>query len=125
MKTQPDLVGERELDICLMRRARRVVYRGGYIQFANLTYQGEHLAGYASEWMVIRYNPRDITTILIYQLQGSLEVFLTRAHAVGLAVLKQKSSPNVAQTSFVSSKHVTIQVQPINKSIRHGCSKRF
>ena len=81
---QPDLLGERELDICLMRRARRVVYRGGYIQFANLTYQGEHLAGYAGNAMVIRYNPRDITTILIYQVQGSLEVFLTRAHAVGL-----------------------------------------
>lgn len=81
---QPSLLGERELDICLMRRARRIVYRGGYIQFANLTYQGEHLAGYAGEAMVVRYNPRDITTILIYQVQGSLEVFLTRAHAIGL-----------------------------------------
>jgi putative transposase len=81
---QPDLLGERELDICLMRRARRIVYRGGYIQFANLTYRGEHLAGYAGNSMVIRYNPRDITTILIYQVQGALEEFLARAHAVGL-----------------------------------------
>ncbi len=67
-----------------MRRARRIVYRGGYIQFANLTYRGEHLAGYAGNSMVIRYNPRDITTILIYQVQGALEEFLARAHAVGL-----------------------------------------
>lgn len=29
---QLPLLGERELDICLMRRSRRVVYRGGYIQ---------------------------------------------------------------------------------------------
>lgn len=80
---QLQLMGERELDICLMRRERRTVYRSGYIQFANLTYQGEHLAAYAGESVILRYNPRDITTIFIYQLQESKEVFLTRAHAQG------------------------------------------
>lgn len=82
-KAQLSLLGERELDICLMRRDRRTVYRSGYIQFANLVYQGEHLAAYAGERVVVRYNPRDITTILIYQVQDSKEVFLTRAHAQG------------------------------------------
>jgi putative transposase len=80
---QLSLLGERELDICLMRRDRRSVYRSGYIQFANLVYQGEHLAAYAGEQVVVRYNPRDITTILIYQTQEAKEVFLTRAHAQG------------------------------------------
>lgn len=80
---QLQLLGDRELDICLMRRERRTVYRSGYIQFANLTYIGEHLAAYAGESVIIRYNPRDITTIFIYQLQDSKEVFLTRAHAQG------------------------------------------
>lgn len=80
---QLPLLGDRELDICLMRRERRTVYRSGYIQFANLTYLGEHLAAYAGESVVIRYNPRDITTVFIYQLQDSKEVFLTRAHAQG------------------------------------------
>jgi putative transposase len=78
------LLGERELDICLMRRAQRTVYRNGYIQLANLTYQGEHLGGYAGESVIIRYNPRDITTIFVYQLREGKEVFLTRAHAQGL-----------------------------------------
>jgi len=77
------LMGDRDLDLCLMRRDRRIVYRSGYIQFANLTYLGEHLAAYAGESVIIRYNPRDITTVLIYQLQESKEVFLTRAHAQG------------------------------------------
>ena len=77
------LLGERELDVCLMRRDRRTVYWSGYLQFANLTYQGEHLAAYAGESVIIRYNPRDITTIFIYQLQEAQEVFLTRAHAQG------------------------------------------
>jgi putative transposase len=82
--TQLVLLGERELDICLMRRDQRTVYRNGYIQLANLTYQGEHLGGYAGESVIIRYNPRDITTIFVYQLREGKEVFLTRAHAQGL-----------------------------------------
>ena len=81
---QLPLLGERELDICLLRRDQRIVYRNGYVQFANLTYQGEHLAAYAGETMILRYDPRDITTVWIYQLQDSKEVFLTRAHAQGL-----------------------------------------
>ncbi len=81
---QLPLLSERELDICLMRQERRRVYRSGYVQFANLSYQGEHLAGYVGEEVVLRYNPRDITTVLVYQQQGNQDVFLTRAHAVGL-----------------------------------------
>ena len=80
---QLPLLGERELDLCLMRRDQRTVYRSGYLQFASLTYQGEHLAGYAGETVILRYNPRDITTVYIYQLQENKEVFLTRAHAMG------------------------------------------
>ncbi len=78
------LLSDRELDICLMRRDRRVVYRGGYIQFANLHYRGEHLEGYTGSWVVLRYNPRDITSILIYREDGGKDVFLSRAHATGL-----------------------------------------
>jgi putative transposase len=37
------LLGERELDLCLMGRDQRAVYRSGYLQFASLTYQGEDL----------------------------------------------------------------------------------
>jgi putative transposase len=81
---QLPLLGDRELDICLMRRDRRVVYRGGYIQFANLTYRGEHLEGYTGSWVVLRYHPRDITSILIYREEGGKDVFLSRAHATGL-----------------------------------------
>lgn len=39
---------------CLMRRERRRVYRGSYLQFANLSYQGGHLAGYGGEEVTIR-----------------------------------------------------------------------
>jgi putative transposase len=77
------LLGERELDVCLMRRERRRVYRSGYIHFATLTYKGEYLAGYAGTSVIIRYDPRDITMIFVYQIKKSKEVFLARAYAQG------------------------------------------
>jgi putative transposase len=82
--TGPDLMSERELDICLMKQTNRSIYRDGYIRFENLMYQGECLAGYAGERVVLRYDPRDITTILVYRREHDREVFLAKAHAEGL-----------------------------------------
>jgi putative transposase len=82
--TLPSIISERDLDICLMKQARRMVQRGGYLQFENISYKGENLAGYAGEAISVRYDPRDITTIWIYRQENGLEVFLTRAHAMGL-----------------------------------------
>jgi putative transposase len=81
---EPDLMSERDLDICLMKVARRTVQRGGHLQFENVIYRGEHLEGYAGETVIVRYDPRDITTIWIYRQEKQQEVFLTRAHAQGL-----------------------------------------
>lgn len=80
----PDLISEEDLRTCLMKQTRRSIYRGGYLQFENLTYRGENLAGYAGESVVLRYEPRDITTILVYRQQGSKEEFLARAYAQDL-----------------------------------------
>ena len=80
----PNLISERDLDICLMKQTRRTIYRNGYLQFENLTYQGENLAGYAGESVVLRYDPRDITTVLVYQQKGGKEEFLARAFAQDL-----------------------------------------
>jgi putative transposase len=80
----PKVLSERELDICLMKQARRQVQRGGYLQFENLMYRGENLAGYGGESVVVRFDPKDITTLLIYRREGEREVFLTRAYAQDL-----------------------------------------
>lgn len=84
LKTMLSQVSERELDICLMKQARRSIQRGGYLQFENLMYRGEHLAGYAGESVVLRYDPKDITTILVYRQENDQEVFLARAFATQL-----------------------------------------
>ena len=80
----PDLMSDRELDICLMKQTNRSIYRDGYIRFENLMYRGEYLAGYAGERVVLRYDPRDITTILVYRREHDREVFLAKAHAQNL-----------------------------------------
>ncbi|WP_017295239.1 Mu transposase C-terminal domain-containing protein [Geminocystis herdmanii] len=80
----PDAISERELDICLMKQSRRRVQKGGHLQFENLIYKGEYLGGYEGETVIIRYDPRDITGILVYRLENNKEVFLTRAYAVDL-----------------------------------------
>ena len=80
----PDAIAARELDICLMKQARRRIQRGGYLQFENLMYRGEYLAGYAGETVILRYDPKDITEICVYRQEGSKEVFLARATAQNL-----------------------------------------
>jgi putative transposase len=82
--TAPELMSERELDICLMKQTNRSIYREGYIRFENLMYRGEYLAGYAGERVVLRYDPRDITTVLVYRREDKQEVFLAKAFAQDL-----------------------------------------
>jgi hypothetical protein len=40
-----------------------------------------------------------------------------------LTGLKQKSSPNKAQTRFISCKYVAIMVKPLDKTERYSCTK--
>lgn len=80
----PHLLSDRELDICLMKQTNRSIYRDGYIRFENLIYKGENLAGYAGEQVVLRYNPSDITQVLVYRREEGKDVFLARALAQDL-----------------------------------------
>jgi len=97
LRKEPDDISVRDLDICLMKKARRTVQRGGHLQFENVMYLGEYLAGYAGETVSIRYDPRDITTVWVYRQEGNQEVFLTRAHAQGLET--EQLSVDEAQAS--------------------------
>jgi putative transposase len=78
------LIEERNLDICLMKASRRKVQRGGHIQFENLIYRGEYLAGYAGETVSLRFDPEDITTVWIYRREDNRDIFMTRAFAQDL-----------------------------------------
>lgn len=80
----PPFISERELDICLMKQARRKIQRGGYLQFENLMYRGKQLSGYAGESVTLRYDPKDITTLWVYHREGNQEIFRDRAFAMDL-----------------------------------------
>ncbi|MEH1913173.1 Mu transposase C-terminal domain-containing protein [Nostoc sp.] len=82
----PDPLDERELDICLMKEAQRVVQAHGSIQFKNLIYRGESLKAYRGEFVTLRYDPDHILTLYIYSCEtnDNLEDFLGYAHAVNM-----------------------------------------
>ncbi|MGB3204494.1 MAG: Mu transposase C-terminal domain-containing protein [Crinalium sp.] len=84
LRMPPALHKERELDICLMKATERVVYDNGYLNFAGLRYKGENLGAYAGQKVILRFDPRDITMVLVYNRKDSLEKFLARAYAIGL-----------------------------------------
>ncbi|MEM8715514.1 MAG: Mu transposase C-terminal domain-containing protein [Cyanobacteria bacterium P01_G01_bin.4] len=84
LTAEPRLLVQRDLDLCLLQSGNAKVYRGGYIKFANLVYKGENLQGYEGERVIKRYDPTDISQILIYQQRDSSTVFLCRATALNL-----------------------------------------
>lgn len=80
----PRVIDERQLDICLAKKARRSIYKGGYVSFENITYRGEYLAAYAGESVILRYDPRDISSVFVYRQDSGKEVLLSQAHAIDL-----------------------------------------
>jgi putative transposase len=82
----PEALDERELDICLMKEAQRVVQAHGSIQFENLIYRGESLKAYRGEYVTLRYDPDHILTLYVYSCESddNVENFLDYAHAVNM-----------------------------------------
>jgi len=65
----PEPLDERELDICLMKEAQRVVQAHGSIQFENLIYREESLKAYKGEYVTLRYDPDHILSLYIYSCE--------------------------------------------------------
>ncbi|ABA21806.1 Integrase, catalytic region [Trichormus variabilis ATCC 29413] len=82
---EPYLYNELDLAICLMKQERRKVQKYGCIQFENLTYRADHLRGRDGETVALRYDPADVTTLLVYEINADgTEEFLDYAHAQSL-----------------------------------------
>lgn len=79
VKFPPDVPLERSLDICLPKTGNRVVQNSGCVQFEGWIYRDAGLSSHIGESVHLRYNPSNITTILVYQQQGGEENFLARA----------------------------------------------
>ena len=114
----PDVLSVRELDICLMKQARRRIQRGGYIQFENMMYRGEYLSGYAGETIILRYEPKDITEVLVYRQEDNKEVFLARAFAQDLETESISLDEAKASSRRVREAGKTISNRSILNEIR-------
>lgn len=85
LMVDPYLYNELDLAICLMKQERRTVGKHGCIRFGSRDFRAEHLRGRAGEVVTVRFDPDDITTILVYQRNADgTEEFLDYAHAQGL-----------------------------------------
>ncbi|MDF5722469.1 MAG: DDE-type integrase/transposase/recombinase [Rhizonema sp. PD37] len=63
---EPELIDERELDICLLKVAYRNVEKYGSVNFLGWVYQGDGLLNYQGKQVSLRYDKRNITTVLAY-----------------------------------------------------------
>ena len=106
------------LYFCLIIKTRRQIQRGGYLQFENLMYRGELLAGYAGESVVLRYDPRDITTVLVYHQKGNKEEFLSRAFAQDLETEQLSLDEAKASSRKVRSAGKTVSNRSILQEVR-------
>lgn len=81
-------------------------------------YRGEYLSGYAGAEIVIRYDPRDITTLWVYQPHKHHDQFLTRAHAQNLETEHLSLSDTKAISRRLRETQRTISNQSILNEIR-------
>ncbi|MEH1775380.1 Mu transposase C-terminal domain-containing protein [Nostoc sp.] len=109
----PSLIEERQLDICLMKKTRRSIYKGGYVSFENIMYRGDYLAAYAGESVLLRYDPRDISTVFVYRQDSGKEVLLSQAHAIDL----ETEQISLEEAKAASRKIRSAGKQLSNKSI--------
>ena len=104
----PTLTRERELDICLMKKTRRSIYKGGYLSFENIMYRGDSLAAYAGDSVILRFDPRDIRTVWVYRSEMGKDVFLAAAHAMDL---------ETEQLSLEDAKAASRKLRKVGKDI--------
>jgi putative transposase len=104
------LIKPRELDLCLMQTDERVVYDGGFVAFENLLYKGENLGRHAKDPVFLRFDPRDITMLLVYSRHDGREKFIARAYAVGL---------EADQLSLEEVKHSVKKLKKAGKQINN------
>ncbi len=64
----PEVLNERDLDICLMKVAHGKVEKRGCLRFKGLIYQGDCLVDYEGDEVSFRYDKRNIITLLAYTL---------------------------------------------------------
>ena len=61
-----EAIDERELDLCLLKSRQYKVMQDGNVRFENLIYKGQCLRGWEGQFVVLRYDPRNIIKLIAY-----------------------------------------------------------
>jgi putative transposase len=82
----PEPMDERELDLCLMKEAQRVVQAHGSVYFETLIYRCEELRSLQGEYVTLSYDPDHILTLYVYSqvIDGQVGEFIGYAHAINM-----------------------------------------
>jgi putative transposase len=115
----PEELDERQLDICLLKVTRRKVEKYGCVNFQNLVYQGECLAGYQGEYICLRYDQRNVIRLIAYTYSnnglpgeyiGIVEARDAEIQRLSLAALKwrkkkfREQESKIDQTALLSER---------------------
>jgi putative transposase len=119
------LMRERDLDICLMKKTRRTIYKGGYLNFENLRYRESYLEANEGDSVIVRYDPRDITTIWVYRLEKGKEVLVGAAHALNLETKQLSLEEAKAASRRVRQAAKTISNHTILSEVRESLRDSF
>lgn len=76
------------------------------------------MGGYAGESVSVRFDPRDITTVLIYRREGDNEAFLARAYAQDLETEQMSLDEAKASSRIVREKGKAVTNRSILSEIR-------
>jgi putative transposase len=101
----PEVIDERNLDICLMKEQQRVVQAHGSVYFENLTYRCEELRSLKGEYVTLRYDPDHILTLYAYRqaTNDEVEEFIGYAHAINMD-MQDLSLDELEQLNKIQSK---------------------
>ncbi|QUY40684.1 Mu transposase C-terminal domain-containing protein [Acaryochloris marina] len=77
------IIDERKLDVCLLKTKKRKVEKHESFNFECLKYQVKALKNLPHKYIQIRYDPRDISTVLVYSYsqESELSEYIGLAHA--------------------------------------------
>ncbi|MEH1898421.1 MAG: Mu transposase C-terminal domain-containing protein [Nostoc sp.] len=111
--SDPEVFDERELDICLMKVAYRNVEKYGSANFGGLVYQGDSLVKYEGQKISLRYDQRNIVTLLAYTrpLDGQPGEFIGIAKARDL----EKERLSLGELNWIKKK-LRVEAKEVDNS---------
>lgn len=117
------IIDERKLDICLMKITIRNVEKYGSVNFLGWVYQGDCLLKYEGKQVSLRYDKRNITTVLAYTrpINGEPGEFIGIIHARDC----ERERMSLAELNYIKKKLRDAGKEVDNSSILNERLSRF